>query len=161
MLDAEDHWLPTNSGEDADVLDDDGKGDMQIAEDQSLSSNCDEDSDILDVDGNGGDMQILREHSLPTNSEKVACSSRRRNRETVRGQVTDPRRESNNGNCISNGQGSTSRRSGRKLWWGGFGLLLLWSESELYFACGYSAITSWIGLSLTDLQWISTMHTTC
>ncbi|KAI3915755.1 hypothetical protein MKW92_033184 [Papaver armeniacum] len=103
----EDQSLPFNSDEDVDILDADGNGEMQFAEDQSLPFNSDEDVDILDADENG-EMQILDDQSLPTNSEQVAGSTRKRNREMVGGQVTDPHSESNNANCTDNGQGSTS-----------------------------------------------------
>ncbi|XP_026457055.1 uncharacterized protein LOC113357809 isoform X1 [Papaver somniferum] len=100
--------------EDVDIHDADGNGEMQFAGDQPLPFNSDEDADILDVDENG-DMQILDDESLPTNPEQVAGSSRKRNRETVQRQVTDPHSESYNANCTDNGQGRISMPSDRRI----------------------------------------------
>ncbi|KAI3957984.1 hypothetical protein MKW98_020626 [Papaver atlanticum] len=100
--------------QDVDILDADRNDEMQFAEDQSLPFNSNEDADILDAAENG-DMQILDDQSLPTNSEQVAGSSRKRNRETVRRQVTDPHSESYNANCTDNGQGSISMPSDRRI----------------------------------------------
>ncbi|KAI3959285.1 hypothetical protein MKW98_018875 [Papaver atlanticum] len=93
----EDQSLPTNSDEDANVLDADGDRYEQIVQDQSLPTYSDEDADILDADGNG-EMQIVEDQSLPTNFENL---SSKRKREMVRRQVTDPHSESNNVNCTS------------------------------------------------------------
>ncbi|XP_026450366.1 uncharacterized protein LOC113350444 [Papaver somniferum] len=93
----EDQLLPTNSDEDANVLDADGDRYDQIVQDQSLPTDSDEDADILDADGNG-EMQIVEDQSLPTNFENL---SSKRKREMVRRQVTDPHSESNNVNCTS------------------------------------------------------------
>ncbi|KAI3957988.1 hypothetical protein MKW98_020630 [Papaver atlanticum] len=97
--------------EDADILDADGNGEMQFAEDQSSPTNSDEDADIL-----GANESVVDDQSLPTTSEKVAGSSRKRKHDMVRRQVTDPHSQFNNANCTDNGQGSTSMPSGtRKL----------------------------------------------
>ncbi|KAI3898765.1 hypothetical protein MKW92_032185 [Papaver armeniacum] len=93
----EDQSLPTNSDEDANVLDADGDRYEKIVQDQSLPTDSDEDADILDADGNG-EMQIMEDQSLPTNFQNL---SSKRKREMVRRQVTDPQSESNNANCTS------------------------------------------------------------
>ncbi|KAI3957989.1 hypothetical protein MKW98_020631 [Papaver atlanticum] len=111
---ADDQWLPTNSGEDADndILDADGNGDMQFAEDQPLPTNSYEDADVLDADENA-DMQTVDDQSLPTNSENVAGSSRKRKYEMVQRQLTDPHSEY--ANFTGYGQGSTSVPTDRRI----------------------------------------------
>ncbi|KAI3939495.1 hypothetical protein MKW92_013106 [Papaver armeniacum] len=80
----EDQSLPTNSDEDANVLDADGDRYENYA-------------DILDADGNGK-CKLWKTSPLPTNFQNL---SSKRKREMVRRQVTDPQSESNNANCTS------------------------------------------------------------
>ncbi|MCL7050754.1 hypothetical protein MKW94_007431 [Papaver nudicaule] len=90
----EDQSLPTNSGEDADIFDANGASDMKIEEDQS-STDSDEDADILDAHEGSG-TQIGEDQSLSANSEEVAGSSRKRKRDNIQRQITDPHSEFNN-----------------------------------------------------------------
>ncbi|KAI3916508.1 hypothetical protein MKW92_007579 [Papaver armeniacum] len=67
----DDPSLPTNSDENADIIDAGGDSDYQIVKDQWLHTDSEEDADTLDTDGDS-DYQIAEDEWLHTNSDEDA-----------------------------------------------------------------------------------------